>query len=58
MPLGEVILTAIVDAVFSNVVDKGADKLGSWALDKRGLTSTKKAFQEVILPRICGGVKP
>jgi hypothetical protein len=46
--LGEMNLTAIVDTVFSNIIDKGAGKLGSWALDKQGLTSTKKAFQEAL----------
>src|SRR5437667_5429349 len=48
MPLEEIILAAIADAVFGCIFDKNADKVGGWARDKLGLDSTKKAFKEAL----------
>ncbi len=44
MPFGEIILTAIADAVFGYLIDKHGDKLGDWARDKLGRDPIKKAF--------------
>lgn len=48
MPVAEIILTAIADAVAGYAFEKGADKLGGWARDKLGLDPTKKAFKEAL----------
>ena len=48
MPIEEIILAAIADAVVGYAFEKSSDKLGEWARDKLGLNSTKKAFKEAL----------
>jgi hypothetical protein len=48
MPLEEVILAAIVDAVIGSVFEKGSNKLGEWARDQLRLDPIKKAFKEAL----------
>ena len=48
MPFGEIILTAIAEAVFGYLIDKHGDRLGDWARDKRGRDPIKKAFKNAL----------
>ncbi len=48
MPVAEILLTAIADAVFGYAFEKSADKLGEWAREKLKLDPTKKAFKEAL----------
>lgn len=48
MPIEEVILAAIVDAVFGYIAEKSLGKLEDWVSKKRGLSAEKKAFKEAL----------
>lgn len=45
MPFGEIILTAIAEAVFGYLIDKHGDRLGDWARDKRGRIPSKRLLK-------------
>jgi hypothetical protein len=48
MPIEEIILGGIADAVFGYIVDRGGDRLGDWGREKLGRDAVKKAFKEAL----------
>jgi len=48
MVIGEVILTAIIDAVIGYTLEKGLDRLGGRVQEILGRDPTKKAFKEAL----------
>lgn len=48
MPIGEIMLGAIAEAVFGYVIDRYGDKLGELVYDKLGRVPTKKAFKKAL----------
>ncbi len=48
MPLGEIVLTAIADAVFGYLLTKYGDTLGDWARSRAGREPMRKAFKNAL----------
>jgi hypothetical protein len=48
MPIGEIMLGAIAEAVFGYLIDRYGDKLGDLVYEKMGRAPTKKAFKKAL----------
>lgn len=48
MPLGEIVLAAIADAVFAYLVTKYGDTLGDWVRSRAGREPMRKAFKNAL----------